>query len=84
MSAEGDRSVKSALAVWSARITAVGFVILILGGNAWLVFGLFGAATPEWLKLGAVLGIGSVILGALGIGVGLMRRAVFCYKAPKL
>jgi lipopolysaccharide export LptBFGC system permease protein LptF len=84
MLAEDSRSVKSALILWSARISAVGFVILILGGNAWLVFGLFGTATPEWLKLSAILGVGSVILGALGIGVDLLRRVVLRCNVSKL
>lgn len=84
MLAEDSRSEKSALIIWSARITAVGFVILILGGNAWFVFGLFGTAIPEWLKFSAILGVGSVILGALGIGIDFMRRVALGCKVSKL
>lgn len=83
MLAEDGSPVKSALIVWSARITAIGFVILLLGANVWLIFGLFGTATPEWLKLSAIFGIGSVILGAVGIGADFMRRVALGYKASK-
>jgi hypothetical protein len=74
MSDEVNRPLRSAASVWSARITAIGFVVLILGGNAWLVLGLVGGSIPDWLKFGAVLGGSFVLCGALGFGVGFLKR----------
>ncbi len=83
MSVESSHPSKSGAIIWSARITAVGFVLLILGGNAWLVFGLFGAAIPDWLKVGAVLGVGGVVCGALGFGVNFVWRLAVGSKSLK-
>ena len=57
------------------RLTAVGFIILILGGNIWLVLGLLGAELPLALRVSAGLGVGLVAVGGLGLlGQGAMRR----------
>ena len=74
MSAEDSPLVKSATGIWSARLTAIGFVVLILGGNAWLVFGLVGGAIPDWLKMSAAFGVGLVGCGGLGFGIDFLIR----------
>jgi hypothetical protein len=57
------------------RLTAVGFIVLILGGNIWLVLGLLGSELPFALRVSAGLGVGLVAMGGLGLlGQAVMQR----------
>ena len=48
-----------------ARISAAGFIILILMGNLWLVGALLGAQSSPWILTGFALGVASVFVGAI-------------------
>lgn len=61
-----------------ARLTAMGFIILMLGANVWLVLGLVGAPLPPWLKVSA--GVGVCLVGAGGFGF----LSLFCMQFLKM
>ncbi|NRA45607.1 MAG: hypothetical protein HRU09_11685 [Oligoflexales bacterium] len=56
----------------AAKIVAVGFIILILLGNFWVVGHLLGRQPSEWMS---VLGLGGLALVLIG-GVFLMIQIV--------
>lgn len=55
-----------------AKIVAVGFIIMILLGNLWLVGALLGAQASPWVVTGFALGVVVVFVGA----VTLIIRAI--------
>lgn len=60
----------------SRRLTALGFILLILIGNIWFALGLSGANVPNFLQLGAALGLGLVVVGGLGQGISAFMAAI--------
>ena len=56
----------------SAKIVAVGFIILILLGNFWIVGHMLGREPAEWMS---VLGLGGLAM-VLGGGVFLIAQIV--------
>jgi hypothetical protein len=50
-----------------ARATAIGFVILVLFGNLWVVYAIINAKAPPWVSYG--FGAGLILTGVAGIGL---------------
>jgi hypothetical protein len=50
-----------------ARISAAGFIILIVIGNFWLIEALWGAPGQAWVRTGLQLGTATVFVGAIGL-----------------
>jgi len=57
-----------------ARIAAVGFIILTLMGNFWLVGALLGAQSSPWILTGFALGVVSVFVGAITLIIRAMLK----------
>jgi hypothetical protein len=52
-----------------AKISAVGFSLIILLGNFWILYSLFGTAAPNWLTDGLKASALVTICGGLTIGI---------------
>lgn len=59
-----------------SRVAAVGFIIVILAGNGWLVEGLLGRAVPTWLAYVFYAGVAVTFCGAIGLGALIVLRFV--------
>ncbi|MEZ4741469.1 MAG: hypothetical protein R3B45_03340 [Bdellovibrionota bacterium] len=57
----------------SARIVAVGFIIIIICGNFWFASSFLDISTVRYWKTGMHIGIVTVILG----GIGLVFEKIF-------
>lgn len=53
---------------WWTKLIAIGFILLILMGNFWVVFLITGQAIPEWLQSGFMANIGFLVICCLGFG----------------
>ena len=49
----------------AAKIVAVGFIILILLGNFWVVGHLLGREPAEWMSVLGLGGLGLVLIGGV-------------------
>jgi hypothetical protein len=50
---------------WPSRLSAVGFIMVILFGNLWLTFALLGQQVPNWARNGFALGLCLTLVGAV-------------------
>lgn len=67
-----DRTLRQSL---PARISAIGFIVVVAFGNLWLVRVLLGQAADLWIVVGFVAGIAIALGGGLGLlMLGLYRR----------
>jgi hypothetical protein len=66
MTEESSGSLLRGLERFSLRLTAMGFVVLILGGNLWLILELLGQTLPLALVWSAGAGTFMVAIGGLG------------------
>ena len=55
--------------VWT-KLSALGFIYLIILGNIWFAFMVVGAVLPDWLRNSFYLGV----LFVLGSGAGLFTK----------
>jgi hypothetical protein len=55
-----------------SRISAIGFIILIIMGNLWLIEALLGGRGQVWVRIGLQMGTVTVLVGA----VSLLLRAI--------
>ncbi len=58
---------------WPARLSALGFIVVIIFGNVWLTFGLTDTPIPQWLGVAMAAGIGVSLTG----GVCLMALIIY-------
>ena len=65
---------------FSAKITAIGFIALILFGNFWLSYQLLASSPAVWIQTGFWLSILLVIAGGCGLGI----QAVFLPRIEPL
>lgn len=66
-----DASLKKS---WPARITAIGFIIVILAGNGWLAYGLMSEPVPELIGAGFAAGIAVSLVGGVALGALIVVR----------
>lgn len=59
------------------RFTALGFIILILGGNGWFGYYVFGAKVPEIIRMVFMLGLVMSILGGIGMVVWKIKQILY-------
>jgi len=59
------------------RITALGFIVLILGGNAWFAYYILGAKEPDLIRHLFMLGLVLTTLGGLGMLGWKIQRILF-------
>ena len=52
-----------------ARISALGFIVLILMGNLWLVGAILGEQSNSWILSGFALGVALVFVGAITLTI---------------
>lgn len=64
----------------AAKIVAVGFIILTLTGNIWIVDHMMNQPIPIWLHYLLYLGVVLVLLG--GIALALLAVKVYAYPDP--
>lgn len=50
-----------------AKISAIGFVLLIIFGNLWLVNTMIQAETPYWVSYGFFTGVVLVLVGGVAL-----------------
>lgn len=66
---------------WPARLSALGFIFVIILGNVWLTYGLTNEPVPAWLGVAMAASIGVTLLGGAGlVGLLVWRRM----RAPEL
>lgn len=53
----------------ASKITAVGFITLIVSGNIWLARSLLGNVTDQWVGLLAWAGVLMVVFGGVTLAV---------------
>ena len=63
------------------KITAIGFIIVIIFGNLWLVNALMSTITPFWVAYGFFTGVVLVFAGGAGLGYVLLTRQISGPKA---
>jgi hypothetical protein len=63
------------------KITAIGFIIVIVFGNLWLVNALMSTVTPFWVAYGFFSGVVLVFAGGAGLGYVLLMRQIIGSKA---
>lgn len=66
---------------WPARLSALGFILVVLLGNVWLTFGLTKEPIPTWLGIGMAVAIGLTLLGGVGLVALIAWRKL---RAPEL
>jgi hypothetical protein len=54
---------------FGAKISAVGFALIILLGNFWILYSVFGRPSPNWLADGLRASALITLLGALSLGI---------------
>lgn len=54
---------------WPARVAAVGFIVVILAGNAWLCFAMLGIPVPNAVSVSFAAGIAVSLAGGAGLAV---------------
>jgi di/tricarboxylate transporter len=59
-----------------AKISAIGFIIVIVFGNLWLVNALMETATPFWVSYGFFSGVIFVMVGGIGLALLLLSGRV--------
>ena len=59
-----------------AKISAIGFIIVVIFGNLWLVNAVMSTATPFWVAYGFFTGVVLVFAGGAGLGYVLLMRQV--------
>ena len=52
---------------WPARLSAIGFIIVILAGNGWLVYALMGDPVPPVVSYAFAGGVFLALAGGLGL-----------------
>gem|GEM_PF-4086188 len=60
-----------------SRMAAIGFIILIVMGNFWLIDALLGVPVQGWMRFGLQIGTTSVFLGATGL---LVRAIISIFR----
>lgn len=58
----------------AARVTAIGFITLILLGNFWVIRAVTGSPIPSWFPVISLIGILTVFTGGTILAIGFMRR----------
>lgn len=56
----------------ATKISAIGFIILILSGNLWLVYAILGSQVPFWVSYGFTTGVAVTALGGIALVVKIM------------
>jgi hypothetical protein len=64
-----------------AKISAIGFIIVVIFGNLWLVNAVMSTVTPFWVAYGFFTGVVLVFAGGAGLGYVLLMRQVSGTKA---
>ena len=59
--------------IWT-KMSAIGFIYLIVLGNIWYAMLVVGAAPPEWLKISFYLGIFFVLASGAGLLMKILTR----------
>jgi hypothetical protein len=59
-----------------AKISAIGFIIVVIFGNLWLVNAVMSTVTPFWVAYGFFTGVVLVFAGGAGLGYVLLMRQV--------
>ena len=49
---------------WPARLSASGFIAVIVFGNVWATYGITNEAIPQWLGVAMASSIGVTLAGA--------------------
>ncbi len=60
------------------KVTALGFVVLVLSGNLWMARALLGGVTGVGIQIAAWTGVGLVALGGVMLGISLVKK--ICQK----
>jgi len=68
---------------WPAKVTAVGFIVVIAFGNFWLAHALFGTVVPEWVGLGFIAGMAAAAFGGIAIVGGAAWRWLEAFLAAR-
>lgn len=58
---------------WPARLSALGFIAVIVFGNVWATYGITNQPVPQWLGVAMMAAIGLTLTG----GAGLMALIVW-------
>ena len=64
-----------------ARTTAVGFILVIICGNFWLVGAMLGKPTQAWVANGFLVGMAVALAGGAGLLVLSVYRLLFAAAA---
>ena len=59
-----------------AKISAIGFIMVVIFGNLWLVNAVMSTVTPFWVAYGFFTGVVLVFAGGAGLGYVLLMRQV--------
>ncbi len=51
----------------SAKVTAIGFILIVLFGNLWLAYSLMGMEVPVWIQNGFMFGFLTAVIGGIGL-----------------
>lgn len=51
-----------------AKISAIGFIVVVIFGNLWLVNAMLGTQVPFWVSYGFFTGVVLVLVGGVGLG----------------
>lgn len=57
--------------VWS-KLSALGFIILVILGNIWFIEGLTGREAPKWLQILFLANVLGLLISGLGLGTHIL------------
>ena len=54
-------------------MSAIGFILLVIFGNLWLVQAMLGVPVPFWVSYGFFTGVVVVLVGGVGLGLVMLN-----------
>ncbi len=65
---------------WS-KVSALGFIVLVILGNIWFVEGLTGRESPPWLQVLFIANVLVLLISGFGLGIHILLNI---YRAKQI
>lgn len=59
-----------------AKISAIGFIVVIIFGNLWLANAILGTPMPFWVSYGFFSGVVVVVVGGVGLAMVMLNARI--------
>lgn len=68
--------------IWS-KLSAAGFISLVVLGNIWFILGMSHPQAPHWLQLTFVVNIFWLLVSGLGLGLHILLQSIRPKEDPE-